>query len=681
MPTLRLLATFAVVTVLAAASSGAQDLPPLMPMPAAISMVGGGFRLDSTLRIRIAPTADDRLLAAVTRFAERLAARVGLPLSGDPAPDGQLDITAGGPGEKVQSPDEDESYSLEISPTQVRLAAPTTVGVLRGLETLLQLVAGDRDGFYLPAVHISDSPRFRWRGLLIDAGRHFMPVEVIRRTLDGMAQVKLNVLHWHLSDDQGFRVESHKFPRLQGLGSDGQFYTQDQIREIVSYARARGIRVVPEFDMPGHSTSWFVGYPQYASAPGPYQIERRFGVFDAAFDPTREETYRFLDAFIGEIAGLFPDPYWHIGGDEVSPTYWNQNPRILRFKRQRGFADNEALQAWFNQRLSRILGRYGKRMVGWDEILHDSLPRTTVIQSWRGVEYLGQAASRGFSGILSAPYYLDQMNPADQHYLADPLPPDNGLTPEQAASVLGGEACMWSEQVNAETVDSRIWPRLAVIAERLWSPASVRDVNDMYRRLSVTSIQLERMGLGHEAHTFRMLRLLTGRRGVQPLHDLLAVTMPVTFGQRVRLQGTTQLTPLSRLVDAARPDPWARAQLDRLADQLIANRGKQSSEAQQLRSMFTAWTPLAAQITALADSLPLARDGVPASQALARLATVGLETLDRLGRGSASGDWKASALASLDSLSRPQGLLRLAGVDAVRKLVDAVPSPAKQTGP
>src|SRR5204863_3755159 len=185
--------------------------------------------------------------------------------------------------------------------------APTVVGALHGLETLLQLIDADRDGYYLPGVSIQDQPRFPWRGLLIDVGRHYEPMEVLKRNLDAMAAVKLNVLHWHLTEDQGFRIESKKFPELTGLGSDGLYYTQDQAREIIAYARERGIRVVPEFDMPGHVQSWLVGYPELGSAPGPFEVARKWGVMDATFDPSNEKVYKFLDVFIGEMAKLFPD--------------------------------------------------------------------------------------------------------------------------------------------------------------------------------------------------------------------------------------------------------------------------------------------------------------------------------------------------------------------------------------
>jgi hexosaminidase len=672
---MRLLALLALAALPTAAPLAAQGGPPLMPLPAHLELGAARLRLDSTFFATIARFRDPRLQRGVSRALSRLGARIAQPVAttpragGDSAGAGLL-VEVAGPGLAVQTPDEDESYRLAIDDRRARLAAPTVVGALRGLETLLQLVSADSAGFYLPAARIADAPRFRWRGLLVDASRHFMPPEVIRRTLDGMAVVKLNVLHWHLSDDQGFRVESRRYPRLQQEGSDGLFYTQQEIRQIVVYARDRGIRVVPEFDMPGHSTSWFVGYPAYAGAPGPYQIERRFGVFDPTFDPTREQTYRFIDGFVAEMAALFPDPYWHIGGDEVKGKQWNQNPRILRFKRQHGFKDNAALQAYFNQRLSRILSRHGKRMVGWDEILHPDLSRDAVVQSWRGTEYLGRATARGHPALLSAPYYLDHIDTAEEHYLADPLPPGS-LPPEQAALVLGGEACMWAENVGPETVDSRLWPRLAAIAERFWSPGSVRDVDDMYRRLAAVSIQLERAGLGHEGHTSRMLRLLTGRLDIPPLADLLAAVMPVTFGQRSRLQGPTQLTPLTRLVDAARPDPWARSRLLALARAAAADPAEAQAARDELVAQFAAWRPLDDQIMPLADSLPLAAEGVPAAVALHRLAGLGLQALDYLAKGTAPAGWRAQADSALDSLAAPQGLLRLAATDAVRVLVDS----------
>ena len=321
---------------------------------------------------------------------------------------------------------------------------------------------------------------------MIDSGRHFMPIDVIQRNLDGMEAVKLNVFHWHLSEDQGFRVESKAFPLLHEKGSNGQYYSQQQIRDVIWYARDRGIRVVPEFDMPCHTTSWFVGYPNLASGPGPYKIEERWGVLDPAMDPTRESTYQFLDRFLGEMTSLFPDAYFHIGGDECDGKEWDANPKIQAYIHSHGLKDNAALQSQFTARLQKLVAAHHKIMEGWDEVLQPDTPREVVIQSWRGPAGLAAAARQGNRALLSNGYYIDLNQPASYHYLIDPLGGDGAsLTPEQKARVLGGEATMWSEFVTPENVDSRIWPRTAAIAERLWSPQEIRDVPSMYERLAV----------------------------------------------------------------------------------------------------------------------------------------------------------------------------------------------------
>jgi len=660
-----------------------QSSPPtldLMPVPRALTLGAGRLALDSGFRVAVTSFSDARLARGVGRMLERLGRRTALALPAEPGGDtlaARLVIAARGPGQEIQSETEDESYSLEVTPARAVLRAPTVVGALRGLETLLQLVAADGGRFYLPAVRIEDAPRFPWRGLLVDAGRHFEPVDVIQRTLDGMAAVKLNVLHWHLSEDQGFRVESLRYPRLHGHGSDGLFYTQAQIQDVVAYARDRGIRVVPEFDMPGHTSSWFVGYPGYASGPGPYRIQRTWGVFDPALDPTREVVYSFLDSLIGEMATLFPDPYWHVGGDEVNGVEWSANRGIRDFMRRNGLADNAALQAYFNRRIGDILVRHGKRMVGWDEIIHPDLPKTAVIQSWRGTEYLGEAARQGYRGILSAPFYLDHMLSAEDHYV-DPVPDTIGLTPEQAALVLGGEACMWGEHVGPETIDSRLWPRLAVIAEKLWSPAVVKDVHDMYRRLPAVSLRLEELGLGHRSHTDRMLRRAVRGEdgpGFKALQALLELSQPVSFGQRHRLQvGMTQQTPLTRIVDAARPDPPARWASLTLVERFLADSGRTQALGDSLRREFTRWRALSLAVQEAAVREPFAREGRPAAAALARTGAVGLAALDRLGGAvPATQAWQDSARVVLDGATGPQGLIRLVVVDAARWLVEVTP--------
>src|SRR6266513_2552811 len=330
----------------------------LMPLPAGAQSGAGSLEVDSSFSVAFVGHTEPRLVRYGVRFLLQLARQTGLPLALKTAKTARatLVIQADHASKEIQEVGEDESYVLEVTATGAKLIAPTTLGAMHGLQTFLQLVDVSPGGFAATAVTIHDQPRFPWRGLMIDSARHFIPLGVMRRNLDGMEAVKMNVFHWHLSENQGFRVESKKFPKLHELGSDGQFYTQGEIRDLIAYARERGIRVMPEFDMPGHSTAWFVGYPELASAPGPYQIERKWGVFDPAMDPTQESTYRFLDKFIGEMAKLFPDQFFHIGGDEVNGKQWDANPKIKDFMHAHDIKNNQELQAYFNKKVQQIVG-------------------------------------------------------------------------------------------------------------------------------------------------------------------------------------------------------------------------------------------------------------------------------------------------------------------------------------
>src|SRR5882762_7919797 len=501
----------------------------LMPMPSSVQLGTGQLPIDQFFSVAVTGFQEATLARGVQRFVAELSQQTGMLLKHKPADASPtLSIHADHGREPVQKLGEDESYELAITDSGAKLTAPTPLGILYGLQTFLQLVETTPAGFALPAVTIKDKPRFPWRGLMIDVGRHFIPLDVLKRNLDGMAAVKLNVLHWHLSENQGFRVESKKFPKLHEMGSDGLFYTQDEIRDLIAYARERGIRVMPEFDMPGHSTAWFVGYPELASAPGPYQIERKWGVFDPAMDPTQESTYKFLDDFIGEMAGLFPDQYFHIGGDEVNGKEWDANPKIQAFMRAHDLKDNNDLQAYFNQRVQKIVAKHGKTMLGWDEILRPGLPRSIVIQSWRGPDSLAQAAKQGYRGLLSSGYYVDLMWSAERHYATDPLSgAAASLNPEEQKRILGGEACMWAEYVSPENIDSRIWPRTAAIAERLWSPQEVQDVNSMYQRMERASWKLDWLGLTHNSGYAPMLRRIAGSDDISALRVLADVVEPV----------------------------------------------------------------------------------------------------------------------------------------------------------
>ncbi|WP_336795120.1 beta-N-acetylhexosaminidase [Erwinia aphidicola] len=391
-------------------SAPAGDLP-LMPWPQQVEQPQDGGSLALTTPLEVKVSGDD-LSEALPRWQLRLARQTGnprLPVSSSAT---TLKITIARKVAPTPQPDSDESYRLTVNGAGIQLDAETRFGAMRGMETLLQLVHNGA----LPLVTINDRPRFPWRGILIDSARHFLPIETLKRQIDGIAAAKMNVFHWHLTDDQGWRFASSHYPQLQEKASDGLWYSQQQMRDIVSYASERGVRVVPEIDFPGHASALAVAMPQLISAPGPYQMERGWGVFKPLLDPSNEQVYQFIDTLVGEVAAIFPDPYIHIGGDEVDASQWNSSESIRQFMQQQGLKDAHALQAYFNQRVEKILEKHRRQMVGWDEIYHPDLPRSIVIQSWQGPDALGEVAKNDYRGILSTGFYLDQAQPASYHY-------------------------------------------------------------------------------------------------------------------------------------------------------------------------------------------------------------------------------------------------------------------------
>ena len=649
----------------------------LMPLPAKVQMGSGQLLIGPTFSVSIAGRHEPRLDSAVEIFLGQLGRQIGMPpidMQIADSTNATLVIQAAGGTRSVQELGEDESYRLDISSSGARLTAPNTLGVMRGLQTFLQLVQTASAGFAVPAVSIEDSPRFPWRGLMIDVGRHFIPLDVLKRNIDGMAAVKLNVFHWHLSENQGFRIESKKFPKLQGMGSDGLYYTQDEVRGVIAYARERGIRVVPEFDMPGHATAWFVGYPELASGPGPYQVERRWGIFDPAMDPTKEATYKFLDTFIGEMAALFPDQFFHIGGDEVNGKEWDANPKIQGFMRAHGLKDNNDLQAYFNQHVQKIVAKHGKTMLGWDEILRPDLPKDIVIQSWRGPDSLAQAAKQGYRGLLSSGFYVDLMWSAERHYLADPLSGEAAnLTPEEQKRVLGGEACMWAEYVSPENIDSRIWPRTAAIAERLWSPQQVRDVNSMYQRLAVASNWMDGLGLTHNSSYAPMLRRIAGTNDISALKVLADVVEPVKDYTREETAPapSTSASPLNRVVDAVRPESATARHFADAVNELLGGDAKPGSEA-RVRNLLSRWRDNQVELQPQFEKSLLLKEVAPVSQNLSALGAAGLTALDYLDRGEpAPPAWVATQLALVEQAGKAQAQLLIMVAPSVEKLIRA----------
>jgi hexosaminidase len=644
-----------------------------MPLPVTVRPAAGQLTLDHTFKAELVSAPDARLEAAIGRFVVRLSRQTGIPMLGLKDATPKLRIECAGAGSDYPALGEDESYTLDVTTERALLKAPTRAGALHGLATFAQLVTLAPEGFEVPAVHIEDQPRFPWRGLMLDPARHWMPLEVVKRNLDAMTAVKLNVFHWHLSDDQGFRVESKRFPKLHQEGGDGLFYAQDEIRGVVAYARDRGIRVVPEFDIPGHTTAWLVGYPELGTIPGPYEIGRKWGVYENALDPSREETYTFLDAFFEEMTALFPDPYFHIGGDEVVAKQWNASARVQAFAKEHNLKDAHAIQAYFNQRVQKLLQKRGKILIGWDEVLHPDLPRDIVVQSWRGQKSLAEAAAKGYRGILSWGYYLDHLSGAAFHYAVDPLAGDaDSLAPEQKSRILGGEMCMWAEYVTAETVDSRIWPRAAAIAERLWSPAANHDVDSMYARMEAVSRGLAWTGVQHRANYAPMLERMTGGRPAEPLRVLADAVEGLGLGPRQRAGKYTSLSPMNRLADAARPESESVRALELAAAKVAANPRGSPAEAALLRREFARWAANDARFQELAAESGMLAELKPLSRDLAALGNAGLSLLDGLEKG----QWPAAGFVAeqtreITRMEKPAAEVSLAATRPVKVLLKA----------
>lgn len=513
------------------------------------------------------------------------------------------------------------AYRMDLG-DRVRIAASTEWGALAGLATLTQLAA---NGF-IDVARVRDAPRFPWRGLMIDTVRHFISLDTLRRTLDAMWFYKLNVLHLHLTDDQGFRLQSRAYPELASADA----YSLAELSELVAYAADRGVRVVPELDVPGHTTSWLAAHPEWgvAGSASVNTPSKRFGVHEACLDPDNPAVRDAVAAILGELATVFPDEYIHFGGDEVAGI------------------DVDA-QHRFHRAVVERVAALGKRAIGWDECLSATLPAGSAVQTWRGARARDAAVAAGHDCVVSSPYYLDLLYPADVHYATDPS--GDLLTAEKAmvrhprlrhvrdglawmarfaafpdiparnkGRVLGGEACLWSELVTDELLDTRLWSRMPAVAERLWradvDPA--RDLDAFYERLAASRALLDRLGLVGED------RVGDVAPAIRPLVEMLE---PVKWYRRLLGTGEYErrvnglggsadarpydvLTPLDRIVDRLPPESLAsrRAEAD-------------LARGAPMDAWTTGWR---SQRAALAEDPALQAELGAASAALAALADV-----------------------------------------------------------
>ena len=411
--------------------------------------------------------------------------------------------------------------------------------------------------------------------------------------------------------------------------------------------------------MPCHTGSWIRAYPLLGSG--------------SALDPSRESTYRFLKGLIHEMTSLFPDAYFHAGGDECDFHQWESNPRIRKYMRAHHIKDGAALQALFTARIQKMISANGKIMIGWDEVLQPGTPHDVVIQSWRGPKSLVDAALQGNRALLSSGYYLDLNESAAEHYLVDPLgdPSAATLTPKERAGILGAEAAMWTDIVSDANLDNRVWPRAAAIAERLWSPRDVRDIDSMYRRLTIVSMKLEYYGLRHRLITEEALERMSGNPNPVALRVLAGTVQPPPGYERQQLRNFSDFTPLNRLDDVVPPESDTAREFDGMAKRIASGKAAQE-DWQHARQWLVLWKENDAKLEPLLKRSFLTQDLEPVSRSLSQVAEIGLQALDDLeSNRTVTAEARQRNLDFLENASKPHSVLVLMVAPSVRRLVDA----------
>lgn len=515
--------------------------PAIIPLPEKMEVRPGNFVLQahahllgSGTKIIVNPGAEEtgRYLANALRLRARIALDV-VP-AGKAERSRSIELTLEGTNSELGQ----EGYALTVAPKGVTIRADSAAGLFYGAQTLLQLLpitneTGSPKSVAVPCVNIEDQPRFRWRGLMLDVSRHFFTKEEVERLLDEMAWHKLNVFHWHLVDDQGWRIEIKKYPRLTEMGAwrkaigfgldaksstaygpDGRyggFYTQDEIREVVVYAQARHIEIVPEIEMPGHSTAALMAYPQFSCTGGPFTTDLPGGVFNGVYCAGNEDSFAFVDDVLTEVCALFPGPYIHVGGDEVPVDNWKNCPKCQARMRQEGLTKESELESYFIRRVEKMVNAKHKRLVGWSEIREGGLAPSATVMDWVGGAV--EAATAGHDVVMSplADCYFDHYQsqdhskepraiggylPLHQVYAFEPIP--TNLPSAYEPHILGAQANVWTEYMPSfEHVEYMVFPRLCALAEVVWSPKTSRNWDDFSRRVRVDCARLDQLGVNH----------------------------------------------------------------------------------------------------------------------------------------------------------------------------------------
>jgi hexosaminidase len=515
----------------------------IIPLPQKMEMRDGAFKLLPDIKIvtDFSSRKTGKFLAARLRKSTGYPAKTSLKFISSAAVANGILLTTKNAGTNLGA----EGYQLIVATNSVVIRAPTQAGLFYGVQTLLQLLHPEifstnivaNANWQIPDVQIEDWPRFQWRGLMLDVSRHFFTKEEVKQLLDAMALLKLNTFHWHLVDDQGWRIEIKKYPKLTQIGAwrsgvgfnldpksttaygpDGRyggFYTQTDIREVVAYAAARHITIVPEIEMPGHSTAALAAYPQLSSTVGTFAMLNTGGVFNGIYDPAKEATFKFLDDVLTEVIQLFPGKYVHIGGDEVPKKTWKKSSDCQALMKRESLKNEDELQSWFTRRIEKFVSTHGRTMIGWSEIIRGGLAQNAAVMDWIGGAT--EAASAGHDVVMSPKancyfdYYQSQDHstepraiggflPLAKVYAFEPIPAD--LAPQFQGHILGAQGIIWTEYIpNLKQAEFMAFPRLTALAEVVWSPKTARDFDDFNRRLLEHNRRVDLAGVNYRRET------------------------------------------------------------------------------------------------------------------------------------------------------------------------------------
>ncbi len=525
--------------VFSALRAGAANAGVIIPAPVQVVLGQGQFELTAASRI----VADRALKNEAQLLAVRLRLATGYPIklksTGARLASGDIRLAINAAAAGLGA----EGYDLSVNTNGVVIRAPAAAGVFYGTQSLLQLLPPEifstrrasGVAWKIPCLQIEDQPRFGWRGFMLDVSRHFFTKVEVEKVLDLMALYKLNTFHWHLVDDQGWRIEIKKYPRLTsvgawradiGFGLDpksstaydskgryGGFYTQKEIREVVAYAAARHIMIVPEIEMPGHSGAALVAYPQYVCPTARNSVPDRVGAYGGVYCAGNDETFVFLGNILNEVAGLFPGTFIHIGGDEVQKANWKACPECQARLQHEGLKNEAELQSWFTRRIETIVNAHGKRLIGWSEIREGGLAPSAALMDWIGGG--AESAASGHDVVMTPtthcyfdhcqstnhagePLSIGGYLPLERVYQFDPMPAK--LAPEFRCHVLGGQANLWTEYVpNLRQVEYMMFPRLGALSEADWSPTSTRDWEDFKTRTELNEKRLNLLGVNYRS--------------------------------------------------------------------------------------------------------------------------------------------------------------------------------------